>query len=122
MLMLLNGFSENIVAVKLSNTVNSDDIHQLLSEVQQRLQRFATVKIWYEFDKDFCGMTLGSLWEEATLALFHLTDISRVVIISDNKQAIGTANTLAMMMPCPVEVFATGKAQQAYQWICNHDA
>ncbi|QLE85238.1 STAS/SEC14 domain-containing protein [Shewanella sp. Scap07] len=121
MLMLLNEFSDNIVAVRLTNTVDSEDITSLLAEVQQRLQRYASVRIWYEFDKDFTSMTLGSLWEEATLSLFHLTDISRVVIISASEHSTGVANALAIMMPCQVEVFNAEQKTQARQWLVSDD-
>ncbi len=118
MLELLNGFDHDTVAIRASGVVTGADYDEhLLPIIEEKLKDHACIKLWYEFDDAFEGISVGTLWDDAKLGLFHLTDFYRVVFITDSRLVAGMAHALAYMIPCPVKVFERSEAGLATQWI-----
>lgn len=118
MLKLLSGFDHDTVAIRASGVVTGEDYDQdLLPVIEEKLKDHACIKLWYEFDEAFEGISVGTLWDDAKLGLFHLTDFYRVAFITDSRLVAGMANALAYMIPCPVKVFERSETEQALQWM-----
>ncbi|MBW8183902.1 MULTISPECIES: STAS/SEC14 domain-containing protein [Shewanella] len=118
MLELLNGFDHDTVAIRATGVVTGKDYdQQLMPVIEDKLKDHASIKLWYEFDDKFEGVTVGTLWDDAKIGLFHLNDFYRVAIITDSQLVAGMANTLAYMIPCPVKVFARSEASEATHWM-----
>ncbi|WP_299789108.1 STAS/SEC14 domain-containing protein [uncultured Shewanella sp.] len=118
MLELLSGFDHDTVAIRASGVVTADDYDQhLLPVIEEKLKDHASIKLWYEFDERFEGISVGTLWDDAKLGLFHLTDFYRVAFITDSRMVSGMAHALAYMIPCPVRVFERSDLGLAVQWL-----
>ncbi|NRD74420.1 STAS/SEC14 domain-containing protein [Shewanella sp. VB17] len=118
MIELLNGFDHDTVAIRASGIVTGDDYdQQLLPIIENKLKDHASIKLWYEFDDKFKGVTVGTLWDDAKIGLFHLTDFYRVAIITDSQRVAGMANVLSYMIPCPVKVFEKSDTADASDWM-----
>lgn len=123
MLEILDGFNHDTVAIKASGVVTGDDYDQrLLPAIEARLKDHASIKLWYEFDEGFKGITVETLWDDAMLGFFHLTDFSRVVIITDSEWISAMAKAMAYMIPCPVKVFDKCSSHLAEQWIADNES
>ncbi|WP_394229488.1 SpoIIAA family protein [Shewanella colwelliana] len=123
MIQLLDGFHHDVVAIKVLGVLTSEDYEQhLLPAIEAKLMDHATIKLWYEFSEGFEGVSVETLWDDAKLGFFHLTDFSRVAIITDNDLVANTASVLAYMVPCPVKVFSRMEVENAQDWILHHDA
>lgn len=120
MIELLDGFSHEVIAMKVDGVLTSDDYNQrLLPAIETKLKDHATIKLWYELGEDFEGVSVETLWDDAKLAFFHLTDFSRVVIITGRDARM--ASVLACMVPCPVKVFARDDRHAARQWLADQE-
>ncbi|MGI2260787.1 STAS/SEC14 domain-containing protein [Shewanella sp. GXUN23E] len=118
MLTLLADFPHDTVAVRAAGVLCGTDYQQVLvPEIEQKLQDHACIRLWYEFDPDFQGITVGTLWHDAVLGFFHLSDFSRIVVLADDTRMRGMAQTLAGMIPCPVKVFPLQMREQAKVWL-----
>lgn len=121
MIELLEGFSHEVVAIKVYGVLTSDDFNQqLLPAIETKLKDHATIKLWYELSADFEGVSVETLWDEAKLGFFHLMDFSRVAIITSGELPMATV--LACMVPCPVKVFQHDNRLAARQWLASQDA
>lgn len=110
--------ADNIITVIASGWINHLDIEsQLLPSIEAKLQDHATIRLWYEFSPEFEGISVGALWDDAMLSLFHLSDFSRVVMIADMEKLDAMVNALAFMLPCPVKIFAMNERDRARVWL-----
>ena len=117
MLQIVPGFEHDTVAIVASGVVSGDDYEQLLLPViEEKLKDHASIRFWYEFGQDFKGMSVGALWDDAMLGLFHLSDFSRIAIIVDDNVMRAFASVLAAMIPCPVKVFSLAEYDEAKAW------
>ncbi|MCG9696859.1 STAS/SEC14 domain-containing protein [Shewanella sp. Isolate11] len=122
MIELLEGFEHDVVAIKARGVLSSDDYQQkLVPEIESKLKDHSTIKLWYEFSDQFEGISVETLWDDAKLGLFHLTDFSRVAIISDSEWITNMAKLLACMAPCPVQIFSKEHLPQALHWLTEAD-
>ncbi|WP_110458044.1 STAS/SEC14 domain-containing protein [Shewanella algidipiscicola] len=120
MIELLDGFSHEVIAMKVDGVLTSDDYNQrLLPAIETKLKDHATIKLWYELGEHFEGVSVETLWDDAKLAFFHLTDFSRVVIITGRDARM--ASVLACMVPCPVKVFERDNRDAARQWLADQE-
>ncbi|MCG9746735.1 STAS/SEC14 domain-containing protein [Shewanella sp. Isolate8] len=118
MIELLSGFHHDIVAVKARGVLSRADYDEtLVPAIESKLQDHSTIKLWYEFSEAFEGVSVETLWDDAKLGFFHLTDFSRVAIITDSEWVAKTAKVMAYMAPCPVKVFARQAADEALRWL-----
>ncbi|GGZ30821.1 MULTISPECIES: STAS/SEC14 domain-containing protein [Shewanella] len=118
MLTLLSGFEGNTVAVRASGVVSSEDYDAvLLPALESKLREHVLIKLWYEYGADFEGISLQAVWDDACFGLFHLQDFSRIAVITDSSVIEGMAQTLALMIPCPVVVFSKAELPQARAWL-----
>lgn len=118
MLTLLKDFPHDTVAVLAQDVLSSADYEQVLQPcIERTLQDHASIRLWYEFDTGFKGITVGTLWNDAMLGFFHLSDFSRIVVLADDTLMRGMAQTLAGMIPCPVKVFPLAQREQAKAWL-----
>lgn len=118
MLTISSGHADDILAVVASGRVNHGDVEgYLVPAIEAKLQDHASIRLWYEFSSEFEGISVGALWDDAVLGLFHLSDFSRVVMIANATQTNAMVNALACMLPCPVKVFTADEHSQAKAWL-----
>ena len=118
MLKILKGFEHDTLAIRASNIVSANDYKDILMpELESKLKDHASIKIWYEFDKSFEGFTVGALWDDTKLGLFHFNDFYRVVILANDDLIRGMVSTLARIFPCPVNLFYLNESDLALTWL-----
>ncbi|MCH1931845.1 STAS/SEC14 domain-containing protein [Shewanella sp. A25] len=118
MLTMNPGYADDILIIKVSGEVTHKDIDDLLlPAIESKLQDHASIRLWYEFTEEFVGLSVGALWDDALLSVFHFGDFSRVVMIADMEKIGTMVNTLAFMLPCPVKVFSANDSENARSWL-----
>ncbi|MCE9687469.1 STAS/SEC14 domain-containing protein [Shewanella sp. AS16] len=117
MLELKTGFEHDTVAVRASGVISAQDYEAvLLPAIEAKLRDHASIRLWYEFSEQFEGISVGALWDDAVLGLFHLNDFSRIAIVADDPLMRTMAKTLASMIPCSVRVFGLAERVDAKLW------
>ncbi len=110
--------AEDLLTIAVSGQVTHEDIEQLLlPAIEAKLQAHASIRLLYEFSPEFVGMTVGALWDDALLSVFHFADFSRVAMVADMTINGPMINTLAFMLPCPVKIFSPNERAQARAWL-----
>lgn len=118
MLTIRPSYAEDMLTIVVSGQVTHEDIEALLlPAIEAKLQDHASLRLWYEFSPDFIGITVGALWDDALLSVFHFSDFSRVVMVADMQNLGAMVNTLAFMLPCPVKVFSEHERALAKAWL-----
>lgn len=118
MLTVSLGYADDILVVVASGRVSREDVESyLIPAIETKLQDHACIRLWYEFSSEFEGISVGALWDDAVLGLFHLSDFSRVVMLVDGARMSTMVNTLACMLLCSVKVFTSNEHIQAKAWL-----
>lgn len=120
MLEILTGLPENIVGVSAREKVTGEDYESvLIPAVEERLERFAKIRVLYVIGPDFSGFTAGAVWDDAWIGLRHLSAYERVAVVSDAGWIVNAVKLFSFFMPCPVKVFGNDRLADAKAWICE---
>jgi len=118
MLKRLKNLPHGLSGVRATGTVTKDDyddvVRPLLAAAQDEGRR---VRLLYEFAPAFKGFTAGAGVEDARLGLKYLQLFERCAIVSDRTWVRKASEAFAMLMPCPVKVFANNARQEALEWL-----
>ncbi|MDI5874969.1 STAS/SEC14 domain-containing protein [Shewanella xiamenensis] len=118
MLTICPSYADDLLTIAVSGQVTHQDIETILfPAIEAKLLDHACIRLWYEFSADFMGVTVGALWDDALLSVFHFSDFARVVMIADTQMLGAMVNTLAFMLPCPVKVFGENERVLAKEWL-----
>ncbi|GIU05643.1 STAS/SEC14 domain-containing protein [Shewanella morhuae] len=118
MLAVSMGHADDILVIVASGCVSREDVESnLIPAIEPKLQDHASIRLWYEFTSEFEGISVGALWDDAVLGLFHFSDFSRAVMLVNDVRMNTMVATLACMLPCPVKVFAIHENLPAKVWL-----
>jgi hypothetical protein len=118
MIFLLEGFSDDIVALAARGHVTREDYKDvLLPRIEAALKAHPKVRLYYEIGPDFGGFAPGALWEDFVVGMEHLTRWERVAVITDVAWINLATAAFTFMMPGRVRTFETRDAPQAKAWI-----
>jgi hypothetical protein len=74
----------DLVALRLSGTLNRDDYEAMLPEITKRLQAEGSLRLYWEMD-DFHGWTAGGIWEDGSFDARHASDFTRIAMVGQKK-------------------------------------
>ena len=57
------------------------------------------------------------MWADARVGLQHMTDISRIAVVTDNAAISAMVTGVSIFMPMPVRVFDEAKIGEANAWL-----
>lgn len=60
---------------------------------------------------------MGAAWADLKLGLSHWRGFERVAVCADAPWIANSVRAFALVMPCPVQVFAVGEADDARRWL-----
>lgn len=118
MLELVPDLPQGITGLRATGTVSKDDyddvVYPLLSEARRDERR---IRLLYHFPAEFDGFTPGAAWEDANLGFRHLRLFERCAIVSDKEWLRNVSRGVAMLLPCPIKVFANAEWDGALAWL-----
>lgn len=123
MITLLNGFPDDVVALRADGQVSMADYDTvLIPAVEDVLSRHDKVKIYYEFAAGFTGMDLGAMVEDARVGFGHLGAWKRIALVTDVDWLRHAADLFHFLIPAETRVFALAQAAEAQTWIAEKSA
>lgn len=118
MITLLEGFADNVVAMRAEGTVRASDYDEVLTPaVNAALQRHDKVRIYYEIAGDFSGFTMGAMVDDMKMGLAHLRQWDRVAVVTDLDWLRMATQAFRPFMPCPVQLYRLDERARAKDWI-----
>ena len=118
MLIIDQDMAGNVVSVKAAGTITGRDYKEILIPVlEEKIARFGKVRILYTVGRDFSGVTIGAMWNDARAIIKHLNAIERAAVISDVRWMINLTKLFSIIMPYPVKAFGMKKLAEGHAWI-----
>jgi len=118
MLIIDQDMAGNVVSVKAAGTITGRDYKEILIPVlEEKIARFGKVRILYTVGRDFSGVTIGAMWNDARAIIKHLNAIERAAVISDVRWMINLTKLFSIIMPYPVKAFGMEKSAEGHAWI-----
>ena len=118
MLIIDQDMAGNVVSVRAAGRVTGKDyVEILIPALEEKIARFGKVRILYTIGRDFSGVTIGAMWNDAKAIIKHLNAIERAAVISDVLWMINLTKLFSIIMPYPVKAFGMEMLVEAKAWI-----
>ena len=107
-----------LVVAKAVGEVTAKDYEQaLVPGLEAAIEAHGPVRMLYWFGPEFDGFSPGAMWADARVGLQHMTDISRIAVVTDNAAISAMVTGVSIFMPMPVRVFDEAKIGEANAWL-----
>ncbi len=106
----------DLVALRLSGTLDQDDYAGMLPEIKKRIETHGSLRLYWEMD-DFHGWTVGGIWEDTTFDVQHAKDFSRVAMVGEKKWEEWMTKLMKPFTSAEVRYFDIEEREKALAWI-----
>ncbi|MFM8526421.1 MAG: STAS/SEC14 domain-containing protein [Cyanobacteriota bacterium] len=118
MINVLNNLSQDTVGFSFHETVDGHDVDAvLIPAVTEALSVQPRLKALLVFGPEFKGCTLAAAWDDTLLGLRHWDGFERLAVVSDIAWLRQSLRMMALLLPCPVRLFAGSELDQARRWL-----
>jgi hypothetical protein len=118
MIELMDGFPEDVLAIRAKGHVDARDYREtLVPEALRRIELHRALRLLYQLGPEFEGMTAGAMWADATLGLAHWGDFGRIAVVTDVAWIANAARLFAPFLRPPLRVFGNAALDEARRWI-----
>ncbi|MDB6178657.1 STAS/SEC14 domain-containing protein [Paracoccus sp. Z330] len=120
---LIDGFPDNVVAIRAVGEVTSRDYEdRLIPLVRKKAKAHGKVRLMMQLGHDFEKYSVGAMWDDARLGLTNWRSFERIAIVSDIGWITRSIKMFAPLMPSEVAVFPDDGLEAASAWICEGNA
>ena len=115
---LIEGLPDDVLGISVAGIVTARDYAEtIVPAIEARLAAHPKLRLLYRIGPDFEAFTPGAVWSDALIGVKHLTDFSRVAVVSDIGWIRHAARAFAPMIPAEVHVFADDALAEAKAWL-----
>jgi SpoIIAA-like len=112
------GLPEGTLGFKITGDVTGYDYDSVLTPaIDKAIEKYDQIRLLAQVGPDFVSYSLDALWDDARLGLRHWNGFERVAVVTDVVWIQIGVKAMAFMMPCPVQLFAIGKLDDARRWL-----
>jgi len=116
MLQLLEESKNDLVAFRISASVDKQDYDVMLPILEERIKQHGKIRVYAEV-QDVADYSIRALWEEIQFDVRHVTDFSKVAIVGDQKWIDWLTVMARPFSTARVKYFDFGQRQAAWEWI-----
>ncbi|MCB2065945.1 MAG: STAS/SEC14 domain-containing protein [Erythrobacter sp.] len=114
----IEGLPRDVVALRAVGVITADDYRDMLVPlVEARLKEHDKLKCLIVLDDGYTAYSGGAAWEDTKFGLGHLTDFSRVAMVTDVGWMAQALRLFAPLMPYPIRHFPMAELEAAKEWI-----
>lgn len=118
MIEIVDGFPEGVIAIAARQHVIATDYdNALIPLVEEALETRHKIRLYYELDKEFSGLGVGSILKyfiSWTRYLFHW---ERIAVVTSSVWVWMGMSVFRLLMPGRFRIFTAGHAADAQGWI-----
>jgi len=112
---ILDSPDQNIHGIKLSGTLTEDDLEDLVSFIEDQMERYTTVRLLFELD-DVDGWEPEDRWENLSFDLRHVRVVDKVVVLGDDPWEPWMDLVRFAFPESTVKVFDADQGEEAWSW------
>lgn len=118
MLELIEGFGDQVIAVRAGGKVSADEYRNVLAPaVARAMASGKPVSMLLELGDDFEVYDLGAMFTDAGVGANNLKSFDKFAFVTDNDMFQSAVNMFAPYMPGAVHVFGVAEMESARAWI-----
>lgn len=118
MIEALSGFPPTVLAFACQEHVTKQDYESvLIPAVEQALEKYKKVRLFYQIDPGFSGIDPGAMWDDFKVGMEHLFRWERLAVVTDVEWIRHTFQVFSFVLPCEAKVFRLEEAAKARAWI-----
>ena len=118
MITSITGLPNNVLGFTAHGEITAEDYQSVLvPAVEAKLYKMDRIRMLYVLGEGFEGITSTAAWEDTKVGLKHLTQFSRIAVVSDVGWINTSVKAFGFAMPCEVRVFHNKNLQEASTWI-----
>ena len=122
MITLMEGFPDNVFAVRAEGQVTAQDYDKvLIPAVEKALTRNKKLRFYYEIAPGFTGMDLGAMLKDLRVGVGHLGQRERIAVVTDIDWIKHATQLFGFLLPSKTEVFGIAQATNAKAWIVDEN-
>jgi len=118
MIQLLEESRGDLVAFRISGSVDRHDYNIMLPLLQERIRQHGKVRVYAEV-QDVEDYSLRALWEDIKFDVKHASDFSKVALIGDSKWIDWLTVMAKPFTSAEVKYFNFAQKQLAWDWIMS---
>ena len=119
-LKMIDGLPADVVGYEIVGTLTSKDYDEVLTPlIDSKLKEHDKLKIMVVLRDAFDGATPGAIWDDARLGFRHLTEFSKLALVSDLNWVRTSARIFGPLFPAHVHVFGLDEMDDAREWIIS---
>jgi len=107
---------DNIVGLRVSGKLTTEDYAVIIPEIEQRMQKYDKIRLFIELH-DFHGWTAGAMWEDIKFDFKHFSDVERIAVVGENKWEKGMTLFFKPFTRAEVRYFDQNHLGEAKSWI-----
>lgn len=116
MLQLLEESRDNLVAFRLTGSVDKHDYEVMLPILEEKIKQHGKIKVYAEL-QDTEDLSLRALWEELRFDFRHAADFSKAAIVGNQKWLDWLTVMASPFTTAQVKYFAQIDRDRALDWV-----
>ena len=119
MMHVLEGFPDNVVAVRAEGDITAHDYRSVLHPAIDHATVDGKARLLYALGPEFTGFEGGAFWEDAKMGFQHLTSFERIAVVTDIDWVQRSIHLFGVFIPGTVRVFQNSEFETAKTWITS---
>ncbi len=117
---VMEDLPDDVVGFSVHGVITARDYSErIVPLIQDKLKDHRKIKLIYRIGPDFKSMTPGAVWSDARVGIMHLTQFTKIAVVSDLDWIRHATRVFAPLIPGHVHVFSNDELQAAKTWISD---
>lgn len=118
MMQLIPDLPANVIGLIASGHITAEDYERVaIPAVEAALKTHDRIRMLYQVPSDFDGFAPGAVWDDIKMGMGHFTAWEKIAVVTDVDWIRASTRFFAVLMPCPVKLFANAELAEATSWI-----
>lgn len=114
----IEGFPDDVVAVRASGLVSAEDYRTVLTpEIARATAGGRKARLLLEFGEEFAGYDTSAMLSDSVLGVRHLGSFERIAVVTDAEWLRRAIHVFGGLIPGEVRLFPVAEAGAARDWI-----
>ncbi len=115
---VMTDLPDDVVGISVHDVITARDYSErIVPLIEEKLKRHDGIRLLYRVGPDFSAFTPGAAWSDARVGVMHLTQFSRIAVVSDLDWIRHGTRVFAPLIPGEVHVFGERDLDEAKAWI-----
>jgi hypothetical protein len=115
---VMTDLPDDVVGISVHDVITARDYSErIVPLIEERLKRHDKIRLLYRIGPDFSAFTAGAAWSDARVGIMHLTQFSKIAVVSDLEWIRHGTRVFAPLIPGDVHVFGERELAEAKKWI-----